>query len=170
MKSKHGQLKIQEMSFMLVALAILFIFIGLFWLGISVVNIQKSYDSSVKEEAIFFMTKIAESPELNYEAESMTVDADKLIVMKDRIMYQDFWPVNSFVIKRIYPSPENDSECLSGLYNDCNLFTIKSSIKECWTTEYSSFVSICRKEIKPGYSYDKCELGKIIVCPKNKDE
>ena len=166
--NKKAQLKIQEMSFMLVALVLFFIIVGLFYITLSSTELQRSYEEGSREEAIFLISKVVEGPEMSYGS-GTSADADKLVVLKERYAYEDFWPVDSLVVKRLYPYSNKTIECSAGIYDNCNTFTIKEGKGKCWTTPYSSFIAICRKEFKSGYDYDKCDIGIIEACPKGAD-
>jgi hypothetical protein len=47
-------------------------------------------------------------------------------------------------------------------YDKCTTFTIKAKTTAN-VIEDSSFVSLCRREYKNTYSYEQCDLGKIII-------
>lgn len=162
--NKKAQMKIQEMAFMIVGLVILFSMVAIFFIIFQSSDLKQSVEFLNKQKAISTVAKLSETPELscgNYE--SLCVDADKLIILKNKTQYRDFWQVESFVIQKI--NNLSDIECNRGNYNLCNTYTLKQSNKN--QTYYSSFLVICRKELKNDYSYDLCELGKAIVGLKN---
>ena len=74
--------------------------------------------------------------------------------------YEDFWGVSGLEIRVIYPKVSNNEvECTSENYPNCNLIIIK---------QYSgfdkgTFVALCRKELNGNIIQDKCTLGKIFI-------
>lgn len=164
--SKKGQLKIQQMTFMLIAVTLFFVLIGLFLLVISFSGIKKSATELCEKNALGLSTKLANSPEFSCgnsfgTGRTNCVDADKVMALKENIeRYGDFWDVTNIEIRRIFPS-QDDKTCNRGNYPDCNLIKVRSSDEE--GIYISNFISLCRKETYEGRSYDKCELGKIMI-------
>jgi len=164
-----GQMKIQQMAFMIVAVFFFFVLVGLFFLGIRLNGIKGSASQLQKEQTISSLGVIADMPELNYDSsESMTIDEDKLIVMSGTLGkdYDLFWPVASIEVYKIYPSFTSIKECPSV---DCNYYMIYDN-KQNNTKAYSSYVSICKKVSERGSVYDRCEVGKLVVGMKIHDE
>jgi hypothetical protein len=160
-KSKHGQMKIQEMSFMLLALVLFFIIAGLFFLIISNANLKKSAESLAESKAITVISTLAGSPELSCgESKQLCVDSDKLLALKQSNAFDKYWDTSGgLVVKKVYPIADSEIECNQGNYELCNIFTLKAKSEE--FTELSSYVILCKKDISGGYSYDRCELGVI---------
>jgi hypothetical protein len=112
-----------------------------------------------EQEALGLVTKLASTPEFKFEGITNAIDLDKAMVLKNSREYEDFWGVKSIVIKRIYPNEEN-VECVAGNYPNCNLIKIFTT-KE--NAPIASYVSLCRKETYQGVSYDKCEVGLLMI-------
>ena len=168
-KPKKAQLKIQQMAFMLMAITLFFILVGLFVLVIRFSGLKKSAEMLEEENAVLLISKLANSPEFSCGEsfggrKTNCVDSDKVMVLKEHIgKYFDFWGVSNIEIRKIYPEmPE--TECNLGNYPDCNLIKITSTELE--GVGLSNFVSLCRKESFEGEVFDKCELAKIIVSYK----
>jgi len=165
MKNKFGQLKIQQMAFMLMAITLFFALVGMFFLTIQVSNIRESASVLEEKNALLLVTKLANSPEFSCGnsfgiAGISCVDSDKVMALKNNIeKYKDFWGTSSIEIRKIYPVSQR-VECTSSSYPNCNIIKINS---EEISSEYSNFVSLCRKESMNGETYDKCELAKLIV-------
>jgi len=161
-----GQLKIQQMAFMLIAVTLLFVFVGLFVLGIKFSGLKQSATELEEENAMLLVSKLTNSPEFSCGevfafGSSDCIDADKVMILKDIKNYERFWDVNEIKIKRIYPAQE-DVECTTENYPDCNVIEIYSDDSE--NRNYkSNFVSLCRKENSDDGIYDKCELAKLLV-------
>jgi hypothetical protein len=153
MVNKLGQMKIQQMAFMLMAITLFFVLVGIFVLVFMFSNLKQSAELLEEENAMLLVTKLANSPEFSCgeafgSSKANCVDADKAMALKENIgKYYDFWGVSSIEIRK-----------------NCNLIQI---ISEDFTgTGFSNFVSLCRKDKLDGEIYDKCELAKIIVGSK----
>lgn len=164
-----GQMKIQQMAFMLVAVFFFFILVGLFFLGIQLGDVKGNAAQLQKEQAIFSLRVIADMPELNYDSsESMTLDEDKLRIMSGNFggNYSSFWPVASVEIYRIYPSFDEIKECPAV---DCNYYDLYDN-GQSNTKTYSTYISICKSVKDRGSVYDRCEVGKLVVGMKIYEE
>lgn len=163
--SKQAQMKIQQMSFLLLAVFIFFALVGMFILSIRMSGMKESATKLQEENAMLLVSKVANSPEfscgLAYGRSEKTdcIDADKVMMLKQNInKYSDFWGVESIEIMKIYPSARN-IECTPVNYPNCNVIRLGSS------SGYgvSNFVALCRKEVYRNKIQDRCELAKIIV-------
>lgn len=158
--NKKAQLKIQEMAFMLMAVVILFIIAGLFFMVVKYREIYRTSGEFEKEKAVSTIAKLADTAEFTC-GEPLCIDTDKLIVMKNRIAYNGFWPVTSLSVVKIFPKQDN-VECTEKNYPNCTIFRIYDK-KTASQETVSTFVSLCRKETENNYWYDKCELGKLVA-------
>ena len=171
MVNKRGQLKIQQMAFMLMAVTLFFVLVGIFILVVKFSGLKESATALEEKNAMLLVTKLANSPEFSCGEGFGTnrincVDADKVMVLKENInKYADFWGVSNIEIRKIYPV-EKEIICDIGNYPDCNVIRMRS--KEVSGTDLSNFVSLCRKESFGGEIYDKCELAKIMVSYESK--
>ena len=165
-KNKKAQLKIQEMTFMLLALVLFFIIAGLFFLMIQNRELYQSVNTLARENAVSSVISLSKTPEFSCkDYDSLCIDTDKLIVLRDREDYAGFWgsKITSIYVRKVFQI-ENRTEvyCNKNNYPDCTVFRVyDKNIKN--KEELSTFVALCRKENYEGYLYDKCELGKIIV-------
>ena len=162
---RKGQLKIQQMAFMLMAVTLFFILVGMFVLTIYLSNLRNSASVFEERNALLLVTKLANSPEFSCgEAfkgkKTNCIDADKVMMLKERIdKYSDFWDVKNIEIRTIYPISD-DKECTLENYPDCNIIRLHDIPIR---AEFSNFVSLCRKESLNGETYDKCEIAKLMV-------
>lgn len=164
-RSRRSQMKIMEMSFMIIAIAIFFAMVALFWISISLGSLKENVYEGKREAAITLVSMLAGSPEFNCaEYSSKCVDADKILALKSHTRYTKFWGVDGLQIKKTYPYDNETIECTRANYPNCNVFTLV--LPASGSIEDSSYVSICRKEYENNYPYDKCELGKISVFTK----
>ncbi len=158
--SRQGQLKIQEMAFMLLAVVVFFAIAGMFFLVIMYNDLIGSANLLAKEKAISTAVNIANTPEFSC-GETLCIDADKLLVMQNRQDYEDFWPVASIVVTKVSRDKEI-IECTEKNYPYCNYFKVyDSGITNIEMVE--TFVSLCRKDKANEYIYNKCEIGKVLV-------
>lgn len=170
LKNKSGQLKIQQMAFMLIAVTFLFILVGVFFLAINLENLKKTATGLEEENALLLISKLANSPEFscgNSFGSSRTdcIDFDKLIVLQKSNKYQNFWGVAKIQIRKIYP--EGNTICTEENYPDCGIINLLD--KKTNSTAFSSnFVSLCRKELSERIIYDKCELAILMIAGEDK--
>ena len=163
--NNRGQLKIQQMAFMLIAVTLFFVLVGMFVLSIQLSGLKSSAAVLEEKNAMLLVTKLANSPEFSCgeafkNKRTNCIDSDKVLILKENInKYDNFWGVENIEIRKIYPISE-DKECTLDTYPDCNIIKIREGKI---TSEVSNFVSLCRKESIEGEVYDKCELAKLIV-------
>ena len=159
-----GQIKIQQMAFMLVALVLFFILVGLFVLGISFNGLKKTAVSLENENALLLLTRIANSPEFACgesfgNRRTSCIDLDKIMVLASSREYENFWGVGAIKIRTVYP-PEKEEVCSFSNYPNCNIIEVYGTDEGEFQ---SNFVSLCRKEVINEESFDKCVLGKIMI-------
>lgn len=168
-KEKKAQMKIQQMSFMLVAVFIFFALVGMIVVTVFLNNMYKEANELKEQNAQLLASKIANSPEFNcgevYDEERTNcIDLDKVMVLKDNIdKYNKFWGIESLEIRKVYPKTNQTSqeiECTKINYPYCNKITL---INNSETPDRYSYVSLCKEEIYNEKSVSKCELGIIII-------
>ena len=158
---------------MIVAVTLLFILVGVFFLSINLSSLKKSSVNLAEENSMILVSKLANSPEFscgNAFGSSRTncIDFDKVISLKDRAEYSDFWGVAKIEIRKIYPN-EGDKLCTSKTYPDCGVLKILD--KNVKILPYSSnFISLCRKETDGKIIYDKCELAMLLIASQDKTQ
>lgn len=165
--NKRAQTGIQEMSFMIIALAIFFVLVLLFYIAISFSGLKKTVEMGSRDSAILLIARLSGSPEFACADSKidLCVDTDKIMALTLSSAYKNFWVVDGLRIEKVYPSTDKTVLCEFGNYPNCNTFVlIKNKTSD--IIEDTSFVTLCRKEVKNGYNYDRCELGKIKVTTK----
>ncbi len=164
-KNKIGQMKIQQMAFMLVAVTLFFVFVGLFFAMIIFSDVKKSAEILEEKEAILLVSKIANSPEFSCgnsfgSTRINCIDSDKLMALKKNLgKYSGFWGVSGIKVRKTFPKEDRIIECSSENYPDCTEITFFSSSG----TGVSNFAALCRKEKTENSIQDKCEIANIIV-------
>lgn len=164
---KSGQMKIQQMAFMMITLAIFFVMLGLFVVSYSFSGLKEAKEDLLEKSAIRLVSKLANSPEFSCEnafgrERVSCIDVDKVMALKSVSGdYQKFWGVSNIEIRTTYPEGKSTVQCTSSNYPNCGYIKVIS--KEVGGFDYSTFVSLCRKENFHSTFYDKCEIGKLIV-------
>lgn len=162
---KKAQMKIQQMAFMLMAITLFFLLVGILVLVFKFSGLKDSATALAEENAMLLVTKIANSPEFSCGEAFGTgrincIDWDKVMMLKENYeRYSEFWGVTNIEVRRIYPTGE-EILCTTGNYPNCNVVRVGS--QEVEGTDMSNFVALCRKAYADEV-YDKCELAKIIV-------
>ena len=162
---KRGQMKIQQMAFMLIAVTLFLVMAVMFILVIRFSSLKDTVDLLGERDALLLVSKIADSPEFSCgnafsEPRSNCIDTDKVMALTGRLQdYSGFWGVDGIEIRKVYPSGTGEG-CTLENYPDCGKITILNAESG---TGVSNFVSLCRKEGGDDGIYDKCEIGKIIV-------
>ena len=164
----RGQMKIQQMAFVLMAIFIFFAMIGLVYFAFSMYSARELAIDLRDKEARELVKKIADSPEFIFTTRGdcgQCLDFDKALALKKLVndgSYKDFWPVNYLAIERIYPPNSNNLiECqTSGSnYDDCNIITI---IDKGPKTAKAAFVTLIRYDLDKQSKF-KYELGRIHI-------
>jgi len=163
-----AQMKIQQMAFMLIAVMIFFALVGLLILSVGFSGLKEKATALQEKNAILLVSKLANSPEFSCPEKTNCIDLDKIMALKNNINNyktnkdKNFWGVSNIEIIKIYPGGKF-IECNSESYPNCNTLKLISEKTTGITAE--NFVSLCRKEYdSENYlTYDKCELGKILV-------
>lgn len=168
--NKKAQLKIQQMAFMLIALTIFFVMVGLMYLGIKMAGIRENANLLEEKKAIEIASRIANSAEFScgdvFFGKINCIDSDKIVALTNIKKYEEFWEVDKIQIRLL--SVDEKRKCNTANYPNCNLIEVYSKGSESGIS-YSNFVSVCRKEQdSKGNKYDKCELGLIMINPIEK--
>lgn len=161
---KKGQMKMQQTAFLLIAITLLFILVGIFALRIYLSSISSTKDLLNEENAIKEAARLASSPELTCGNAFSTnwgscVDFDKAMVLKENIdSFESLWDVTGIEIRKIYPS--STEICTKENYPNCGILEV---LPKLGGNNKPAFISLCRKEVGDFGVYDKCELAVLIV-------
>lgn len=170
MVGKKGQIKIQQMIFLILGLTIFFVIAGMFILSMLLSGLKSSQTTTSEQQATLLVESLANSPEFACGSTFGTqrtdcIDMDKALALKDQATkYQQFWDVQGVEIQRLYPETNFSVECTNETYPNCGRMTILNGTSG---TEYSAYVSLCRKYESENSSYNKCELGELSVRVSN---
>lgn len=171
MNSKSGQLKIQQMAFMLMAVTLFFVVAGLFLLTVKFSGLKESANALEEKNNLLLVMKLANSPEFSCGESFGTsrincIDVDKVMALKNRISkYSDFWGIASIEIRKLVP--ESNVECTLSNYDNCGIIKVFSKNVNLLSPS-SNYVALCRKESLDKDIYDKCEIGIIIISSEDK--
>ena len=162
-----GQMKIQQMAFMLMAVTLLFVVAGLFFMVVGFSGLKDSATDLRERNAMLLVTRLSNSPEFSCgrafdNAGTNCIDADKVMVLRENSgKYEGYWgDVSNIRIEKVYP-PEGNIMCNLGNYPNCNTLEILESGSSGYFS--SNFVSLCRKASGGEEVYDKCEVAKLFV-------
>jgi len=156
-----AQFQIQQMAFMIVAVLIFFVLVGLFFLNYQYRSLEGDFDELQKRQAVASLEVLADMPELS--CGYLCLDLDKLEIMSIRTDYEEFWPVASLKVYKIPPGFDELKKCPS---LNCSYYDVYDSGQEN-VKEFGTFVSLCTKKVSSGYVYDNCEIGKLVVGVKD---
>ena len=159
---KKGQMKIQEMAFVLLAIIIFFAMVSLVYLSMRLTGIREDVGFQREQAARELVRKLSDIPEFSWSACSGCVDADKVLALKSRRSYEGLWDVDYLMVEKIYPN-STKRECNSANYPDCTTITIINNTKQIGTPT-SAFIALCRFD--SSLDYTKCELGRIYASAK----
>ena len=155
MVNKKAQLKIQQMAFMLIAVTIFFVVVGLFALVFRFAGLKESANLLEEKNALLLVTKLANSPEFScgdaFGNKANCIDLEKFKAMQSKKEdYYKFWGDVSNIILRV-----NEQ--------DYDLFE-----KGARGFPVENFVSVCSKESESGQIYDKCDIGRLMIYYEDK--
>lgn len=165
---KKAQVQIQQTAFMLIALTVLFVLVFLFYITFKSASMSGDAETLREKSAVQVASRLASTPEFSCEKaygseKTYCVDLDKAyIISKNSRIYEGFWELENIEIRKLYP--ESNETCTDSNYPDCGYIRIFNQSSGNTGADKSAFVTLCHKEINPGErTYNKCELGKIIV-------
>ena len=130
--SKKAQLKIQEMAFVLLALALLAAIAGIFFIRLQSGNIAQAGEEAQQKTAISLLDKIASITELNCREGRICIDEDKALIASSNPskVKNLFQGIKRAEIRRIYPQGDSLIIYASGKGNQ----------------SYSTFINLCRQD------------------------
>ncbi len=172
--SRKGQMKIQQTAFMLIAVTLFFVLVGIFVLVFIFSGLKQSATNVAEENAMLLVTKLANSPEFacgdsfgDSKYGVSCVDGDKIMMLKEQInKYSEFWGVAEIKIRKVYPNSGN-TVCDWQNYPNCGVIELYSEEVN-KLPAVSNFVSLCWKEDSDSGVYAKCELARLMVSSEDK--
>lgn len=160
--NQKGQLKIQQMAFVLVALMIFFAMAALFYFSIRSSNLRQDVEALREGEIMESVRKMSGSAEFAWTSAgdcSSCIDFDKVLMLKNRTSYKGFWKnIALLKIERVYPVFGEGTECTRENYPMCDGVTLIDEDKD--FRSHRAFVALCRHESE---GYNRCDLGKIVM-------
>ena len=153
--SKKGQMKIQQMAFVLVALMVFAAIVGIVFIILTMSRIESGASDLRDQEAKELVRSIASSAEFRFRDCAFCIDLDRALILKNSEEYREFWNLDYLAFERLMS--EEDEECRIGNYPDCSIITVVNRTAD-FGVAYSSFVSLCRWD--SGISDFRCEIGK----------
>jgi len=161
-----GQMKIQQMAFVLVATLIFFVMVALFYFSIQMRTIRQEATTLESERASADVAKLSSTAEFAWKAGISAredcpncIDLDKALALKFLGGYNSLWKFDYLTIRKTYPFTNETIECTLANYPNCNTITIVSKKVG---TPASAIVPLCRW-INEANGYRKCDIGIIIA-------
>ena len=160
-------MKIQQMAFMLMAITIFFVLVGMFILIFSLSGVRESAEELEQRNAMLLVTKLSNSPEFACGSsfgnnKVNCIDADKAMVLKDSISkYLGFWGsgIGNIIIRK--STSDTNEECTRSNYPNCDVINLFS--KEISGFPAENFVTLCIKGAAERGVYNKCEIAKLVI-------
>ena len=89
-KNKKAQMKIQQTAFLLIAITLFFVLVGILVLGFKVSDLRKSATLLEEKNAVLLVSKLANSPEFSCgnafgSSRINCIDSDKVMMLKENI-------------------------------------------------------------------------------------
>ncbi len=169
LKSKRAQFKIQQMAFMMVFVVIFFVLVGMFVLQMNLGGMKASAREKERDQVMSALSSWSELSEFSCSDNSIyCIDEDKLNVLissEYSRFYENFWPVDSITVYKINEDWSSDKKPILCPGQNCNMYRVYDSGKG--TSEYGTYVSICKTSVISGVAYDDCELGLLSIGAKN---
>ncbi len=164
MKNNKAQMKIQQMAFMLIAIMLFFVLVGLFVISMSSGGLKAKKAALDEKNALLLVSKLANYPEFScenaYGGDRVNcIDFDKAFILKTHPEYSKFLDLKNVQIKKM--TSEEEIICTQENYPDCNFLSLFEENSE--GDDKSIFVALCRKDNLAGSLYNKCELAQLIV-------
>jgi hypothetical protein len=162
---KRAELRIQEMSFMLLAVVVFFVIVGLFAIMIFYNTLYKEARQIEESRTLTAATYLADTPEFNcVDTMSNCIDGDKLVALIGKTNYTKLWPFSSLSVVRFHAFEKTEAqmvECTISNYPQCDIFEVydKQVSDE---SVVSAFVALCITEYEQGH-FKKCEVAKILA-------
>lgn len=168
--SKKAQMKIQQMAFMLVAVAVFFALVALIYLSVSLSGLKNTAVHLQDQEAKETVQKIAGVPELTFTSGgscSSCIDLNKALAINPKIA-EELWNFDYLEIKRIYSKDTLDErDCTPINFNadptKCDKITLINKIGRP-RADQTAFVTLVYRDNNGRYIY---ELGRIHASATN---
>lgn len=161
---KKGQLKIQQMAFVLVALMVFIAMVGIVFFSFYLTDLREEVGELKDREARELVRKLSSSPEFVFSPESCVscIDFVKVLMIKDTVEYKKFWNLDYLVIEKLNnKTKEQKIECNTANMEECDKITIIGNNN--YGSSKSSFVSLARWDNNLGGGNYRFDLGKIYV-------
>src|SRR3989338_1769096 len=165
---RRGQMKIQEMAFVLVALMIFFALVAVFYLSVRGGMLEQRVQDQSDEHAMEAVRQLAATPEFTWSECKGCIDLDKVFILKNQIArgarVEALKDYDYLVVETMYPAREG-GECTPAIYPACNRTSVVTSSAS-YGIAVSSFVTVCRWDSE---EQRVCELGRLYVSDRRRE-
>ncbi len=158
---KKGQVKIQQMAFVLVAVIFFFAIVLLLWISLQGSSIRSGVEDLREQDTLELVRSISATPEFAWTVTDCAgcIDFDKVLALSNREAYEGFFRGISYLeIRRVHPTYDQ-ATCAPGTYPECDALILIDTGGDVIT--HSTFVSLCRYDSE--LNGPRCDLGKIIA-------
>ena len=150
------------MAFLILAILIFFVLVFISFTNYRLGSLVRSAQQLETDSTISSLYVLVNSPELSCDFSddsSWCIDEDKVSVLSSKMngVYNDYWPVSSLEVLKIYPV--NSLGLVKCPAVDCNYYSLFDNQQED-SQKYSVYVNLCRQE--SGYK-ESCSLAKLIA-------
>ena len=156
-----GQFKIQEMAFVLVAIAIFFALVALLYFSVRLRGLERTAGEQSDDVTALLVQKLANLPELRAGCAGC-IDLDKAFVLGQLGMnkrYATRWGIDYLEISLLYPDIVH-KQCTSANYPLCDSLVLLNESKS-FGTASKSFVALCRWDAQG--AQERCSLGVLYA-------
>lgn len=151
------------MAFMLVAIILFFVLVGLFAASIIYKNLSDSATQIEEKRTLSAISNLAGTAEfVCTENRPNCIDEDKLMSLIGKRSYESYWQFTSLKIIKYSAFNKKESEfveCNIQNYPNCDVFKIYDK-KNSNENVIHSFVALCRVEYEQN-PYEKCEIAQL---------
>ncbi len=161
-RKNKAQLKIQQMAFMLLGVVLFFLLVVLIWISLQSSKLSEQSTLLKQDQAVLLSQYVSDSTEFSCSSKSYCIDTDKLMVLLNKSVYSNFWPVSYIKIRKVFPKQEQEKSCNVVNYPDCNTYNLFDNNKKS-SSSVGSYIALCRYEKNQDYVQQVCEIGKIII-------
>ncbi|UZE93871.1 MAG: hypothetical protein IB618_03865 [Candidatus Pacearchaeota archaeon] len=157
--NKKGQIKIQEMAFVLVAVVFLFALLFLFFARFQTAQLQKMASEIRELRTVTMLRVVASLPELRCSSsfgtatETACIDKDKLKAFDENSYLRDNY-------KNIWQEASISKVIVEEIYGGGQKYTVYSKLTQESTITYSTYIPLCEET---DARESKCVVAKIKI-------
>ena len=154
----RGQLKIQEMAFVLLAIVIFLALVGLVVFSFRLQGLRATGESRADEQAQSLLQGIIALPELQGTCQTcLDFDKARALQIQNRSLAKE-WQLDYLMIER----SSGIGACTAGTYPNCKELTLIAGSQ--YGRALRTFASICYWDAE--HEHERCDLGSVYASGK----